>query len=290
MEYKNLTKPKIEKIKNIVYDNINKEELRNFHNHYKDYFNKPISFKRFKNIFIDYILNGFEGDNSLKVFDDYDFIENEKNYRIELFKEEIKQKSTEELIKFNEENEEFNNFEYLDYDFILDDLKNRFNQNNNDFYNNYNNYNNDLYLKINALNGIFEDLEYYKNFKEFLGDLDSLIYNNPLNNLENLFLNFIKDYHFKDFNNKDSYKENQKRFIELNKEIEKDIKTTLKNRENLYIKDNRKINLKLRDIKTENHEQTKPIIKKSLLSYKAELENIKKRNKDELKEIRDFLK
>jgi len=91
MELKNLNPKQIKLIENKIYENINKEELQNFYKHYLGNFNNKykISFKKFKSIFIDYILKGFERDN-FKVFDDYNFIENERFYRLENFKDELK--------------------------------------------------------------------------------------------------------------------------------------------------------------------------------------------------------
>jgi len=185
MDIKKLKEKDLILIKNKIKDNI---DLREIYKSYKDYFNKPISYKKFCNIFIDYILNGFDNE-SLFIFDDYYFNLNESYFKLTEFKDNLKNEITEDLIKYNLDNERFNNFEYLDYDYIIEDLKEMLQQK--DFNYIENSRSNDIYIKIEGIEGILNLLEDYT-LKEFLNDLDNLVYDYDL---KNIFLMFIKDYH-----------------------------------------------------------------------------------------------
>ena len=270
MDIKKLTEKDLILIKNKIKDNI---DLREIYKSYKDYFNKPISYKKFCNIFIDYILNGFENE-SLFIFDDYYFNLNEQHFRLTEFKYNLKQENTDDLIKYNLENERFNNFEYLEYDYIIDDLKEMLQQK--DFNYIENSRSNDIYIKIEGIEGILDLIKDYT-LKEFLKDLDNLVYDYDL---KNIFLMFIKDYH------KNSLGYTIKPNLDFNKldnEIKRDNKQELKLREKNLNKDNKKINTIL--IKLKSIKDKKPLINQAIKVYDNDLNKQLDNNKNELLEI-----
>lgn len=271
MDIKKLTTKQKLLIRNKIKDNL---DLKSMYKEYKDYF-KAISFNKFQNSFIDYILNGCESEH-FKVFDNYDFIENEQFYKLETFKDEIKDTDTDTLINYDSENEQFNNFEYLDYDFITEDLKLRLQNDNLNFIDNSRS--NDLIININAINSILDNLEYYT-FKEFLKDLDNLVYDYDL---KNLYAMFIFDNHKKQF-----CIQSKLDFKGLNDSIIKEIKNEIKIREINLIQNITDIKTKLKKINILKCK--KPLIIESINCFKLDLNNRLKDNKTELYNISIFL-
>jgi len=270
MDIKKLTSKQKILIRNKIKDNL---DLKDIYKEYKDYYN-PLSFKKFKNSFIDYILNGCDSEH-LKVFDDYDFCLNEKFYRLENFKNEIKDTNTNTLINFNDDDDRFNNIEYFDYDFITEDLKLKLQNDNLNFMDSRNN---DLIIKINGIDSILNNLEYYT-FKEFLNEIDNLVYDYDLNNL---FLMFIFDNHKNSFDYKQKLD-----FKGLNDSIIKEIKNELKLREINIIQNITNIKNTLNKLKS--IKENKPILIKAIKVYDDDLNKSLENNKTELYNISIFL-
>ena len=276
----NITPKRLETIKEKVKENLDLKEIYKNYIDYFDYKKYKITFKKFENIFIDYILNGYDENNNLKVFDDYNHLEDERFFKLELFKEEITEKTTDILINFDPDHDEFNNFEGLEYDFIMEDLGLRL-QNDKPEYKSFSS--NDLYIKITCFNGVVSDeLQYYNNFKEFFEELDNLVYNYKINDL---FMLFLYEYHGNDF-----CIDPKLDFNKLEKEIKTEIKTELKKREENLLKEKYKYQLKINKINKELEHKHKPIITNSLFSYKVGFICKVEAHKTIIKDIRGYLK
>lgn len=283
---KNLSESQLNKIKESILLNL-ESNIKEIHNHYKDYFKNPLSYKRFKGVMIDYILKGVNDSDSLKIFDDYTHLEYEKEHLLNEFKEDIKNIDTTDLINFDSDSEQFNDNSFYDYDFIKEDICLRFILDNDKSYYDYigfNNYDNNAYLKIQEIESILNDYYYYDyTFKEFLNELDNIIYNYDL---KNVFFNLINDYHNKDF----IFKYTGISFNILDSQIKKEIKKELENRKKDLFKQNRYIKKQIKDIKKELENNHNKLIEFSLISLNESILKNRDFNLKEIKEIKEYLK
>jgi len=197
---------------------------------------KGTSFKEFSARIRDLVLNGCDRQTP-KILSNYYFHTEEKLRRLNNFFEDISEKDTEELLNFDDDSKEFNEFGYIDSDdYYLETLNTVFNTTDISKY--FKNDRDDTFIIVNDEDfyiNIEDEQTYYDTFKAFLEELETILDENI--NTEDLCMAYIYHHHFKVFSWFTDEKPIDKEIKEVVETIKKGIVEEIKKREKTLTKE-----------------------------------------------------